>query len=213
MAIVSFFLIFLASVSSVGLGSIALADASSAPVRYRIDATQSKFLVHARRGGLVWFKGHSHNIAVRDFDGIAELDLNSLNPASLVLNVRSSSLEETDPVFTAQQKAIIKKELDDLVLESAKFPEITFKSTSVKGVPAGGGFDVELFGDLSLHGVTRPVRIPARVTLNANSIRATGKFEINRKDFNVNATNAFHGLVRVKHDVEFEFDIVAVRES
>ena len=213
MAIVYCFLIFLTSMSSVGIGSIASADATSAPVRYRIDAAQSKFFVHARRGGLAWFKGHSHNIAVRDFDGIAELDLTSLNPASLVLNVRSSSLEETDPVFTSQQKAIIKKELDELVLESAKFPVITFKSTSVKGVPAGGGFDVELFGDLSLHGVTRPVRIPARVTLNANSIRATGKFEINRKDFNVNATNAFHGLVRVKHDVQFEFDIVAVRES
>ena len=55
---------------------------SFAVARYRIDASRSKFIVHANRTGVAWFKGHSHRIAVKDFEGTAELDLSVVNPAS-----------------------------------------------------------------------------------------------------------------------------------
>jgi polyisoprenoid-binding protein YceI len=179
--------------------------------KFRLEPSQSKFIVHANRSGLAWFKGHSHRLAVGDFSGTAELDLSAVNPASLEISVRTASIEETDPVFTPEQKKIIKKELDELVLESAKYPEIVFKSTDVKGSLIQGKFDVRIGGDLTLHGVTKHIVIPAIVTVAGDSFRATGEFEIDRKDFNVNATDAFHGLVRVKHDLRFEFDIVGKR--
>ena len=185
----------------------------AAVVRYRLDAAQSKFMVHASRGGLAWFKGHDHAIAARDFTGEAELTLDAVNPAALKLTVRAASLEETDDAFPPQQKQIIKKELDELVLETAKYPEITFQSTDVQGNLSGGQIEVKISGNLTLHGVTRRIIIPARVTINGDALRAQGEFEINRKDFNVNATNAFHGLVRVKHELKFTFDIVGNRIS
>ena len=180
-------------------------------VRFRLDSAQSKFIVHANRTGLAWFKGHSHRIAVRDFDGTAELDLGAVNPASLQMTVRAASLEETDPLFTPEQKKIINKEVNELVLETAKYPEITFKSTDVKGSLVQGKFDVRIGGDLTLHGVTKHIVIPATVTVNGDTLRAVGEFEIDRKDFNVNATEAFHGFVKVKHHLTFEFDIVGKR--
>jgi polyisoprenoid-binding protein YceI len=186
-------------------------EKSSAVVRYRLDASQSKFMVHAFRGGLAWFKGHDHFIAARDFTGEAGLSLDAVNPASLKLTVRADSLEETDAAFTPQQKQIIKKELEDLVLETKKYPEITFESTDVQGNLNGGQIDVKIGGNLTLHGVTKRIVIPARVTASGETLRAQGEFEINRKDFNVNATNAFHGAVRVKHELKFTFDIVGQR--
>lgn len=184
-----------------------------AAVRYRIDPKRSKFMVNADRTGLAWFKGHSHRIAVRDFSGEASLTPDILNPASLSMTIRADSLEETDPVFTPEQKAIIKKELETIVLETAKYPEITFKSTDIKGGMKDGRFDVKIGGDLTLHGVTRHIVIPAAVTLTGDELRAVGEFDVNRKKFNVNATNAFHGTVRVKHDLKFIFDIIAERIS
>jgi polyisoprenoid-binding protein YceI len=184
---------------------------SAAVVRYRLDAARSKFMVHAFRGGLAWFKGHDHTIAARDFTGEAELALDAVNPASLKMTVRAASLEETDAAFTPQQKQIIKKELDELVLETAKYPEITFQSTDVQGNLSGGQIDVKIGGNLTLHGVTKRIVIPARVTVSGETMRAQGEFEINRKDFNVNATNAFHGFVRIKHELKFTFDIVGQR--
>ena len=185
---------------------------SSAVAQYRIDASRSKFIVHANRSGIAWFKGHSHRIAVKDFQGTAELDLSVVNPASLQMTVRAASLEETDPVFTPEQKKIINKELNEIVLETAKYPEITFKSADVKGSLVSGRFDVRIGGDLTLHGVTKHIEIPATVTINGDTMRAVGEFETDRKDFNVNATEAFHGFVKVKHHLKFEFDIVGTRE-
>jgi polyisoprenoid-binding protein YceI len=177
-------------------------------VRFRLVPAQSTFIVHANRAGLAYFKGHSHRIAAKDFDGEASMSLDSVSPASLTMNIRAASLEETDPVFTAQQKGIINKELNDIVLEPAKYPEITFKSTDIKGSMKNGAFDVKVTGNITLHGVTRPITIPATVTVSGDTFRAKGQFKLNRKKFGVKATEAFHGLVRVRHVLIFEFDIM-----
>jgi polyisoprenoid-binding protein YceI len=165
--------------------------------------------VRAFAGGPLWFKGHDHFIKARDFTGEAELTLGALNPASLLMHVRADSLEETRDVFTEQQKQIINRELREIVLETAKYPEITFKSTDVTGSLSGGQFEVKIGGDLTLHGVTRHIIIPATVMLSGSDLRARGEFTINRGDYNVKATSAVHGLVRVRGKLKFTFDIVA----
>ena len=177
-------------------------------VRYRLDAGQSKFMVRAFAGGLLWFKGHDHLIAARDFSGEAQLTLGASPPASLQMTVRADSLVETSDVFTEQQKQIINKELREIVLEPAKYPEITFKSTEVRGDLTGNQFEAKIGGDLTLHGVTRHIVIPATVTLSGSDLRARGEFTINRSDYNVHATSAVHGLVRVRDKLKFTFDIV-----
>ncbi len=123
--------------------------------------------------------------------------------------MRADSLAETRAVFTEPQKQIINRELHELVLETKQYPEISFRSTQVTVRPTPDGFSVRLMGDLTLHGVTRPVRIPAIVTLNGNDLRARGEFELQRSDFNVKATSAFHGTVRVRDKLKLTFDIVA----
>src|SRR5689334_22675937 len=190
---------------------LAAATAAMAPatVTYNLDASRSKFMAHASPSGLLWFKGHTHHLAASDFSGRVELTPQSITPASLRLVVKAASLHETGAEFTDQQKQIINKELHDIVFHPDQYPEIVFQSTSVTAKPAatGGSYDVKLTGTLTLHGVTRPVEIPATVTINGNEMRAVGKFGINRDDYKVNATSAFHGFVRVSHHVEFEFDI------
>jgi polyisoprenoid-binding protein YceI len=187
------------------------AAASQSSVVYKLDPARSKFMVRAFAGGVLWFKGHDHFVAARDFDGEARLTPGSVNPASLTLNVRAASLAETRDVFTDQQKKIIDGELRDIVLEPDKYPEITFKSTEVSAEARGSVFKVKLGGDLTLRGVTRHVVIPAEVTLEGDSLRARGEFEIKRGDFKVPATSAFHGTVRVRDRLKIMFDIVARR--
>ena len=192
--------------SSSGVASPA---ASSASLRYRLDASQSNFMVRAFSGGLLWFKGHDHLIRARDFSGEAQLTPGAVNPASLHLIVRADSLEETRDVFTPQQKQIINKELRDIVLEPDKYPEIVFKSTSVTGKLIGANqYELKIVGDLTLHGVTRQITIPTTVTITANDLRAVGEFNIERSDFNVQATSALHGTIRVRDKLKFTFDIV-----
>jgi polyisoprenoid-binding protein YceI len=156
------FVVFLVGLVSSGpLKDIpALVDLrSQAFVRYRINPAKSSFIAHANRTGLAWFRGHSHRIAVRDFSGEASLTPDVINPASLQMTARAASLEETDPVFTQQQKDIINKELKEIVLHPDKYPEISFQSTSVKGGLKNGKVEVVITGNLTLHGVTKPIEI------------------------------------------------------
>lgn len=187
-------------------------NADLAASRYRLDASQSNFMVRAFSGGLLWFKGHDHFIRVRDFTGEAQLTPGTINPASLHITILAASLEETRDVFTPQQKQIINKELREIVLEPDKYPEIAFKSTSVTGKTTNADqYDLKIDGDLTLHGVTRQITIPTIVTIIGNDLRARGEFTIERSDFNVKATSALHGMIRVRDKLKFTFDIVGHR--
>lgn len=200
--------------SAAGLSARAdsLYPQATASNRYVLNAAESKFIAHALRGGLLWFKGHEHLVAAREFTGEARLTPEMITPASLQLTVKTDSMVETSDAFTEPQKQIINKELREIVLDPAKYPEIVFKSTDVKGkLLATGQYDLKIGGDLTLHGVTKRIVIPAKVTVTGNNLRAVGEFSIDRSDFNVKATSAFHGMVRVRNKVKFTFDVVGRR--
>ena len=87
-----------------------------------------------------------------------------ISPASLRLVVQADSLEETGADFTDQQKQIINKEVKDIVLQPAQYPEIVFQSTAVTSKPIGSGeYALEIVGDLTLHGVTKRITIPTKL--------------------------------------------------
>lgn len=193
--------------------TIAISANAPETIRFRLDPGRSKFIAHGLRGGLLWFKGHEHLVAAREFSGEAQITPGAITPAALRLVVNANSLVETSDAFTEAQKQIINKELREIVFEPDKYPEIIFKSTEVTGkLNARGGYDTKIGGDLTLHGVTRHIVIPAQVTLKGSELRAVGTFSIDRSDFNVKATSAFHGMVRVRKTVKFTFDIVGQRE-
>ena len=182
-------------------------------ITYVIDNQKGKFIAHAFAGGLFWFEGHDHYLAARDFSGEVELTSQTITPASLRLVVKSNSLEETGTVFTAEQKKIINKEIHDIVLLPDQHPEIVFQSTGVTAKPlAAGQHEVTIVGNLTLNGVTRQETIPVKLSSTDNDLQAVGEFSIDRSHYNVKATSAFHGFVRVKDKIRFEFDIVAHRK-
>ena len=193
----------------IGPGSLLGAPAT---VTYNLDASQSKFMAHANAGGLLWFKGKDHHLAAREFTGQVEITPETITPASLRLLVKAASLHETGAEFTEPQKEIINRELREIVLHPDRYPDITFQSTNVTAKNSGAGrSEVKIDGNLTLHGVTKRITIPAVVTLSGDTLRAVGEFSVDRDDFGVKATSAFHGLVRVRNKVKFEFDVVGRR--
>src|SRR6185295_13009859 len=150
-----------------------LIQPTPATVTYNLDASQSKFMAHAKRSGLLWFKGHSHHLAASDFSGQVELTPDTITVASLRLVVKAASLHETGADFTEPQKQIINKELKEIVLHPDQYPDITFQSTNVTAkMSAAGRYDVKINGNLTLHGVTHPITIPATVTFSGGTLRA-----------------------------------------
>ena len=67
--------------------------------------------------------------------------------------------------------------------DTKEFPEIKFQSTQIE--PTDGG-KVTITGDLTLHGVTKPVLVPAMVTFSDDGVILAAEFTIDRTEFGIN---------------------------
>lgn len=185
------------------------APPSAAP--YRIDARRSQFFVEAEAGGVLAVFGHNHKFQVRDFDGTVSVPLNVLQSASLDLSIVADSLTLVDKVSDADRREI-ESTMKQKVLETSKFPRISFRSVRVT---AGSGGDASsrlgVVGDLWLHGVGHSVTIPVAVVRKADSLRATGTMKLRQTDYGMTPVTAVAGTIRVKDEVTISFDIVAIR--
>jgi polyisoprenoid-binding protein YceI len=78
-------------------------------------------------------------------------------------------------------------------VQTDQFPTSTFKLTTPVTIPAnattGAAVDVTLHGDLTLHGVTKTVDIPARAQLNGNLIQVAGSLSFPFSDYQINPPN------------------------
>ncbi len=178
-------------------------------VRYRIDASRSRFIVQATASGLFSAFGHNPTIAIRGFGGDARCVPGTLEAASLLLLVQADSLAVTDKVSDKDRREIERMMRED-VLEIAHYPEIVFMSASVSANRmTQNEYRVRIDGNLSLHGVTRPCPIDAQVTVNGDSLHARGEFSLRQTDYRIAPVSIAGGTLKVKDELKFSFDIVA----
>jgi len=102
--------------------------------------------------------------------------------------------------------------LSDRVLDVKRYPTIVFRSRRV-ATTGGTGASVQLTvsGDLTLHGVTKPVTVPVRATLRDGALTAEGTTTIKQSDFGIEPVTAAGGAVRVKDELEIRFTVHAIR--
>lgn len=89
-----------------------------------------------------------------------------------------------------------------------EFPEARFEVTSIDG-GADGSYRVA--GNLTLHGVTKNIAFPARVTKLDDEVRIASEFDINRFDFDIRFPGKPDDLIR--KEVVIRLDLVARPEA
>ena len=177
--------------------------------RYHIDAGQSDFMVHASVGGLLSGFGHNHNIAIKDISGETQFTEGTVTPASLHMRIRADSLKVTDKVSDGDRQTI-EKTMRDQVLETGKYPEITFNSTTVEVVKnSENQYQGNIWGDLTLHGVTHNVFIKSQLTFDQKSVRARGDFSLKMTDYSIKPPSVAGGTITVKDTLRFSFNILS----
>ena len=104
--------------------------------------------------------------------------------------------------------------MNQRVLETAKYPEIAFSTTSVSTSQLGEGrYQANLNGNLTLHGITRPIAIPTQVTLLGDMLRAGGEFPLLQSNFGIAPVSVAGGTLKLKDEIKFAFDIVARKQD
>jgi len=136
--------------------------------------------------------------------------------------------DENDPAHAGVQASIDVASIDtgdakrDAHLKSPdffdaeKYPTITFKSTKVE---AAGDHRFKVHGDLTMHGVTKPVVLDVEATPEVKGMRgetragARATTKVNRKDFGISWSKSMDGGgVVVGDDVEVTIDVEAVKK-
>jgi polyisoprenoid-binding protein YceI len=191
-------------------GLATTSNTGAAASRYVIRPDRSRFMAQVKSGGLLWFLGHSHHLAIRDFKGEAQLTPGDILPASLSIDIRAESIEETAANFTPEQKQIINTTMRKEVLDVGEYPDITFRSKDIKIERKGENqFQALVAGELALHGVVKPVTIPAMITVTGDTLEATGHFSVKRSDYGVKTHAIKWGTIRVRNKIRFTFNILA----
>ena len=182
-------------------------------VHYVLDPSISRFTVRVFASGVLSAFGHSPTVAVRDFTGEASFVADTLEHASLRVVVQAASLRVADSISDKDRREI-ESEMQQGVLESTRYPEISYECTRVSvNQTANGPIAVSLAGTLTLHGISRGVTVPAQLALLGDTLRAFGEFQLRQSDFNIKQVSAIGGGLKVKDEVKVSFDLVARKQG
>lgn len=164
----------------------------AAAAAYRVEPGQTHIDFAIGAKGYPVTKGEFHRFTAR-------LSIDAAAPArsQVAFDVAAASIDTRAPM------------LDDYVrgpgfLDTARHPQIAFRSTAVRKLSDNA---VELQGNLTLLGVTRPERFQVTVTPEGAAFRLVAEGEIRRSDFGMTG-----GLPVVSDTVTITVSTVAVAQ-
>jgi polyisoprenoid-binding protein YceI len=177
----------------------ALSPAASANETYKFDPSGSTigFSVHQ-------FLGSTHGKFTK-FSGKIEIDREHPENSSVTAQIDVRSIDTR-----------IKKRDDHLrsaeFFDVEKFPQMTFKSRSVKRTGPQSG---DILGDLTMHGVTKPATLHVKLLTPISDTSRTRwsvtTDPINRRDFNLMFTPAAEAVSGISQTVAINIEIEAKR--
>jgi polyisoprenoid-binding protein YceI len=170
---------------------------------YKIDVGHSQlaFTIHQFVGTV---RGDFHR-----FSGTIEVDRKHPEGSSVIARISVGSI---DTQIKKRDQHLLSAEFFD----AGKFPEIIFKSRSVKQTGENSG---DIWGDFTMHGVTRPMTLHVNLAtpVSGNSLPSHTRWivttdPINRKDFGLAFGNATESISGISNNVSPTIEIEAVQE-
>jgi polyisoprenoid-binding protein YceI len=188
-------------------GSLTAAAAGSRT--FNVDTARSKALIDVGKAGAFSFAGHTHEVEAPLTSGVVHFDSDDVSKSDLRLQFNAAAMKVTgkgEPPGDVPK--VTEAMLGEQVLDVKKYPSITFESTAVSGRGSASSLDLQITGNLTIRGTTKPVRSIASAKIEGDTLTATGKFAIKQTDFGIKPISV-GGVVKVKDELAINFTIVA----
>jgi len=163
------------SVMVAAVGTVmGLAGFAVAAETFEVDTVHSTVLFRIKHMNVSWFYGR-----FTDITGTLMVDTKKPEASTIEIKVKTDSIQTDNEKRNAHLKS------PDF-FAAKQYPELTFKSTSAKSVGDGA---IEMKGDLTCHGVTKPLTVTLQKVGEAKDPRGgvragyETKFNIKRSDF------------------------------
>jgi polyisoprenoid-binding protein YceI len=169
---------------------------------YKIDTAHSR-IAFSLHQFVSTVRGDFHR-----FSGTIEVDREHPERSSVTARISVASL---DTKIQKRDLHLLSPEFFD----TAKFPEITFKSRSVKQTGENSG---DILGDFTMHGVAKPMTLHVKLAAPPSSESLPKRTRwivttdpINRKDFGLMFSSASESISGISNNVTPTIEIEAVR--
>jgi hypothetical protein len=182
------------------------AAAASGAAVYAADPGASLIAVTVRRAGLMARLGHDHVVASHALTGYAAPGMGRADVSFRVdqLTVDEPPLLRDAGIATSPAPEAVegtRKNMLGPVLDAERYPVVTLHAE----LPADGQLRV----DVTLHGVTRRLQLPAAVRVDAAQVTASGTARLKQTDFGITPFAVGAGLLAVQDELAVSFNIVA----
>jgi polyisoprenoid-binding protein YceI len=112
------------------------------------------------------------------------------NTGNIVIDAASGAVEAAVLMKSFQfKKALMGEHFNENYVESSKYPKAAFKGklTDANSVnfTKDGTYKTTVSGNLTMHGVTKPVSAPATITVKGGKITAQTDFTLALTDYNI----------------------------
>jgi YceI-like protein len=157
---------------------------------------RSQITIHAGKSGMFSGLGHNHTVVAP----ISSAVINTSTPAvEIVVNTKQMKVTDTE-VSDSDRAKIQSTMLGPEVLDAEKYPEIRFRSSRIEQTSPQ---HYRVTGTLSLHGATKELAL--EVSNTSDHYHGTAK--LNQTDFGIKPVSAGGGTVKVKDQLELDFDV------
>ena len=187
------------------VGTMATQEPAPDSIVYDIQPT-SRLEIRTGRAGLLRGLGHEHLVRARAFRGRIVHVPQAPERSSVTLTVEADGLEiltDAKPQDVAKMTRAMREE----TLRVSAFPEISFAAREAS--PTDSGLVVS--GEFTMVGRTQPLRVAVALAMAGDTLRARTRFSLKQTDFGIKPYGAGLGTVKVKDEVWFEIDVVALR--
>lgn len=167
-------------------------------INAQANAPPSPIIIHVHKAGLFSAFGHDHVITAPIASGT--LDAKAM---TVEITVDTKQMKVADPDVSEKDRAEIQATmLGPKVLDAEKYPEIRFRSSRVEQM---GAQRYRVTGRLELHGASRDLSFD----VSGGPDRFQGKTRLKQRNFGIEPVSFAGGTVKVKDEVEIEFDVHA----
>lgn len=136
------------------------------------------------------------------------------NETASVLDAASGEFIFQVPVKSFRfDRELMQEHFNENYMESSKYPKAQYKGTITNpdkvNFKKDGTYDVETKGKMNMHGVTKDVTIPGKVTVKGDQVTVNSTFKIIPQDYNIDIP----GIVAEKIAKEIEVTVNSIMEQ
>lgn len=163
--------------------------------------TNGTITLHTGVEGAAARIGHRLTIAVQEWS--AHVETAGDEPVAVTFRAAVDSLRVESgrggaTPLTPVDKQLIRRNATK-TMQADRYPDVTFES----GAVTVSGSTLEVSGDLTIHGVSRPLT----ATLDVSDRRVTGSIPVLQTEFGIKPYSQMLGQLRVRDEVRVDIDL------